>query len=251
MTDAPPASLYQPQMLRLLQMKEERLKACEVCKGRGWKSDTEMCDCLAGVMFEYRLSCSNIPAKYRNVSFDNFVRKEHVSYKEAVRYSQNLRGARAEGIGAHIHSSKSGTGKTLLVSCILLSALREGYWVWWTSMAQLLEDIRRGYDDPAKRDIVEWAMFKTDFILLDELTKTHDKNGWVEDRTNDLIQRRVNDNRPILSTDNDPISKLTLKYKDHVISRFVGQQLEISVDVGLDYRVHHQKKQLKERLYGG
>lgn len=248
---SPPPALYQIHMPRLFTLKEKMLKECKFCSGNGWQSDDVMCMCLTEVMFQYRLSCSNIPAKYRNASFDQFAKKQHSAFKEIVGYTNNLKNARDNGIGLHVHSAKSGTGKTLLMACVLHEAMKKGYWVWFTSMAQLMEDIRRGYDDERQRESVEWAMFGTDFLLLDELTKTHDKNGWVEDRANDLIQRRVNDNRPILTTDQHPIAKLTEKYRDHIISRFVGQQMELSVELGSDFRAEHQKKQLKELLYGG
>jgi len=248
---SPPATLYQANMPRLFELKERLLKSCVLCSGNGWLDNDTMCSCLSQVMFQYRLLCSNIPAKYLDASFDHFAKKQHVTFKEVVGYAGNLKNARENGIGLHVHSTKPGTGKTFLMSCVLLEAIKNGYWVWFTSMAQLMEDIRRGYNDERQRENVEWAMFGTDFLLLDELTKVHDKNGWVEDRINDLIQRRVNDNRPILTTDNHPISKLTERYKDHLISRFMGQQIELSIELGSDFRAEHQKKQLKEMLHGG
>ena len=247
----PPDSLTAETLPALLDLKDKLVRECKLGCHVGWVRRDVMCECMKKAWFEYRLICSNIPAKYRSVSFDNFVNKKHVAFKEVVGYSKNLVSARANGIGLHIHSSKPGTGKTLLTACVLLEACRQGYWVWFTSMSQLMEDIRHGYDNESKREIVEWAMFETDFLMLDEITKTHDTNGWVEDRINDLIQRRINDNRPTLTTDNHSIAKLTGKYRDHIISRFSGQQHEVTVESGLDYRVQHQKEHLRDVLYGG
>jgi len=252
LSNQPPDSLTCEWMPELIEFKNKIISECKVpgCFSGSLPGDV-LCECMREVHFRYRILSSNIPPKYRDASFDNFVNKKHVAYKEVVGYSKNLVNARTNGIGLHTHSSKSGTGKTLLNACVLIEACRQGYWVWFTSMSQLMEDIRNGYDDSSKREIIEWAMFKTDFLMLDEITKTHDASGWVEDRTNDLIQRRVNDNRPILATDNHPIAKLTGKYRDHLISRFAGQQHEVSVESGLDYRVHHQKENIRGLLYGG
>ena len=117
-------------------------------------------------------------------------------------------------------------------------------------MGQLLDDVSHGYSDDRRREVIEWAMFQTDFLFLDELTKFNSGSDWAESQVNNLIQRRVNDNRPILSTDNNPISKLAEKYKDHLVSRFAGQQIEVSVDIGMDFRVESQKKKLMDKLMG-
>ena len=248
-----PRALTDNFLTRILEEKKEIVGKCLLCKGTGWKDPNtlkELCVCGKEMDYRYKLAASNIPAKYAKSSFSDFVQQKHAGFKQVLNYSQNLESARREGVGLHVYSPRPGTGKTLLISAVLHEAMRRGYFVWWTSMGQLLDDVSHGYSDDRRREVIEWAMFQTDFLFLDELTKFNSGSDWAESQVNNLIQRRVNDNRPILSTDNNPISKLAEKYKDHLVSRFAGQQIEVSVDIGMDFRVESQKKKLMDKLMG-
>jgi DNA replication protein DnaC len=193
------------------------------------------------------MQCSNLPVKYRDVTFDKFVNQDHPSYRKVTYYAQNIRTARLKGTGMHLYSTGAGTGKTLLASCVLQEAAKAGNWVWFISMTRLLEEIKAGYDSADKKAIIEWAMYRADFLFLDEIEKFHPSSEWVKDRINDLIQERVNRQLPILSSGNDSLEALSRIYQGHLISRFIGTQIEILIDSSVDYR----KDVLKEQLYAG
>lgn len=245
--NSPPLSLVHPILNQLLEFKERKLKACKFCNKTGWIPPGDRCVCMKEVDFQYRLRCSNMPPKYKEVKFENFVNQDHPGYKKVLYYSKNIITARYKGTGIHLFGAGSGTGKTLLASCILLNAMRQGSFTWFTSMSHLLEDIKSGFDNQDKKKIIEWAMFKSDFLFLDEIEKFNPGSEWVKDRCNDLIQERVNNLLPIITTGNEPLEALNRIYQNHLISRFIGTQIEVSIDSTVDYR----KNVLKENLFDG
>jgi DNA replication protein DnaC len=225
------------------QLKREVVDGCDKCN-LGWLNPNEKCECLKKVHYEYRLLCSNIPNTYRFVSFDQFVKRTDKGFLEVEAYSHKLLKMKENGLGLHLFNTNIGVGKTMLAVCVLLEAIRQDEWVWFTSMSRLLEDIRKGFDDKSWRQIIEWAMFDTDFLMIDELEKFNNtESGWLTDRLNDLIQTRVNYKRPIITTGNVPMSGITDKYQAHLISRLESRQIELMVGGTTDYRMETQKKE--------
>lgn len=243
MSIPPPESLSGIHMPYIERLKREVVDGCDKCH-LGWLKPGEKCDCLKKVHYEYRLLCSNIPDTYRLVSFDQFVKKDDMGFVQVEKYAQKLMALRDKGLGLHLYNVNVGVGKTMLGVCVLLEAIRNDQWVWFTSMSRLLEDIRKGYDDKEWRKVIEWALFNTDFLMIDELEKFNNtESGWLTDRLNDLIQTRVNYKRPIITTGNVSISGITDKYQAHLISRLESRQIELMVGGTTDYRMETQKKE--------
>ena len=248
---APPDRVIQIKQAEFERYKDGTVKKCVKCNGMGWLDPNamKMCECMADALCHLRLMCSNIPPTYQKVTFDQFVRQSDPGFNKVKLYSQKLAAMQENGYGLHIYNPNPGAGKTMLATCVLLEAIKAGHWVWFTSMAELLEDIRRGYDDRDIRQEIEWAMYHSSFLLLDELSKFHaPPSGWVEDRLNDLIQRRVNAKLPIISTDNVDLEQLADKYQSHIVSRFMGRQLPVLVDPKVDFRTSVLKLEAMETL---
>jgi DNA replication protein DnaC len=231
-------------------LKRQSVDVCETCNRFGWLAPDVMCDCLKMVHYEYRLLCSNIPDTYQTVSFDQFKKQDDPGLEKVQMYSRKLMKVRTKGLGIHLYNERIGVGKTMLGVCVLLEAIRNDKWVWFTTMTRLLEDVRKGYDDKGKRQIIEWAMFNTDFLMIDELEKFNNtESGWLTDRLNDLIQTRVNYKRPFITTGNVSLEDISDKYQGHLISRLKSRQIEVKVGgASEDYRVETQEKEKKDLL---
>jgi DNA replication protein DnaC len=239
--------LSETQWLQVEKYKIKKLANCDKCNHGGYLEGDKMCICLRKVMRRYRLLCSNIPKQYQDVSFDLFKARNDIGFKQVVSYSTKLENARKKGIGLHIYSKKPGTGKTMLASCVLLEAIKKGYFVWFTSLEELIEDVKLGFNDERQRKKMEWVMFRCDFLMLDEISKIQGTQ-WKDSKINDLIQRRVNERLPIISTDNLGIDQLQNKFPEHLISRFSGTQIEIQLSHNVEYRRDVQKKNLLKEL---
>lgn len=220
---------------------------CTVCNHSGYLEGGKDCICTKKSKRKYRLMCSNIPKHYYGVSFDDFRAKNDVGFKKVLSYVENLDNARKKGIGLHLYSKTPGTGKTLLGICVLLAAIKKGHSVWFTSLEQLSEDIKAGFTDHKKAALMNWVMFSTKFLMLDEISKVQN-TAWKDSRVNDLIQRRVNDGLSIISTDNLGIDQLSTKFPEHLVSRFAGTQIEISLSSKLDFRKEVKRKNLEKLL---
>jgi DNA replication protein DnaC len=232
-------------------LKQDTVDKCEKCGKIGWIAEGQMCECLKKVQYNYRLLCSNIPDTYRSVSFDQFVKKTDKGFIEVKNYCKKIMEMRSNGLGLHLYNENVGVGKTLLGVCVLLEAIKNDQWVWFTSMSRLLEDIRKGFDDKDWRKTIEWALFNTDFLMIDELEKFNNtESGWLTDRLNDLIQTRINYMRPLITTGNVSLGKISDKYQKHLISRFHSRQIELLVGGTTDFRMEIQKQE-KEKLLKG
>lgn len=245
--DEQPNFLSQRQETEFLEWKESILSKCEECNKSGYLEGGKLCKCLQKVTYRYKLLCSNIPLEYQKVMLKDFQVQTDPGFIQIKQYITKLDNARKKGIGLHVYTKRPGSGKTLLASCILHEAMKAGYEVWFTTLKQLIEDIKTGFHNERKRVIMEWAMFNSDFILIDEVDKLQN-NEWRDDVVNDFVQRRVNAKRPIITTGNSSIEQLESKHPDHIISRFSGVQYEITLSHKIEYRRDVQKKNLLKEL---
>lgn len=245
--DDQPQLLTNKQELALEEKKNKILAACKKCNKSGYLPGDKMCECLTSIMIEYRLLCSNIPVGYQHVTWDMFQAKTDPGFIQIKQYVAKLKNARDKGIGLHIYTKKPGSGKTLLATCVLHEAMKQGYFVYFTTLEQLSKDIKLGFKDKAKRARIDWAMFKTDFIFVDEMAKFQ-STDWKDAEINDFFQRRVNEKLPVLTTENLSIEELTAKYPEHLISRFAATQYEITFNHAIEYRRDVQKKNLLKEL---
>ena len=254
----PPASLTAPSHNRILELKRTLVDHCDQCSNgyigginKNGTVNGAMCSCLSEVMYERNLAISNIPPKYKSAEWVNFINPTDPGFVFVNAFAGEITRARQNGTGLHIFSEKMGAGKTLLGSCVLKAALRAGHTVWFTSVTELLDDIR-SWENPQARERAEWAMFGVDFLMLDEIEKFHNnEKGWVDDRLNDLVQRRVNNIMPIISTGNVSLEQLSSKYKSHLVSRFRGTMLETYITAKVEYRIDVQRKALMSNLFNG
>lgn len=242
-----PDFLTSKQTEELYALRDKWLEECKICNHSGYLPGDITCKCMKRVERKNRLLSSNIPRHYTNVHFEDFRLKSDIGFKQVLAYSDKLGNARSKGIGIHLYSKAPGTGKTLLAICILLQAIKKGYTVWFTSLEQLVEDVKLGFNNEKQRRKMEYVMFKCNFLVLDEISKIQ-STVWRDSKINDLIQRRVNECLPIISTDNLSIDQLQNKFPEHLISRFAGTQIEVALSSKIDYRKDVKKKNLLKDL---
>jgi DNA replication protein DnaC len=191
---------------------------CPKCGGTGWiiveraaVSGAEACDCRfqgRAARIEER---SQIPALYRNSSFDNFVlppdnpvaRTQLSAVMVAVRnYARDFPDDARPGL---LLVGEPGTGKTHLAVAALRRIIEKGFEGLFCDYQNLLDRIRSGYDaasNSSDREAYRVAL-DAEVLLLDDLG-AHRVTDWVEDTITSIITYRCNNRKPLIATTNLP-----------------------------------------------
>jgi len=109
----------------MLEELKSKMKKCKQCGGVGYlivDGKAAQCSCLINVLTEFHLSQSNIPVKFMNLDFSDYVYKNSDTYKKIQRYIQ-LAGS-VKGKGMLLSSAKNtelSSGYVTRVSSPLLS----------------------------------------------------------------------------------------------------------------------------------
>lgn len=132
----------------------------------------------------------------------------------------------------------TGTGKTHLAAGILRALVESGTDVVFQRCAQFFSNIRETYRSNVSENTVLKPLVTTSFLILDDLG-----SGSLSDHERrlalDLIDRRLNENRPVIVTTNWSLTKISETMDDRVASRLstfkslelLGKDLRPSRDI--------------------
>jgi len=179
-----------------------------VCDGSGFVledsagEDVAMpCRCREQRVARARTSrlASQIPKKYRGVSFDRHpVTNMEPTFVRAVRRF-------CSGLDSHLDSGDSfgffgdrGTGKTTLAMLITIEAMRRGRTVAVYTGPDLLTAIRRTYDDNSYTALME-SLVAVDLLHIEDLSVAR-PTEWVLEQLYTVINSRYQDERSIIFT---------------------------------------------------
>lgn len=115
---------------------------------------------------------------------------------------------------------KTGLGKTFMSSCIAKEVLGQGHSVVFGSIISFLrklEDEHFGREDGSTMDL----LVDCDLLILDDLGSEF-KTAFTESALYDIINSRINMNKPIIISTNLAMSELNERYNDRIISRLMG-----------------------------
>lgn len=214
----------------LQKMKDKIVTKCPKCKGQDLT-----CECYQLYRLEIRKSKANIPIKYRRFTF------EDVSYpvnKKAIdqikEYTKNLDEKYSNGQGLYIYGVP-GLGKSLMMSLILIEALRKGYSAYYTDLASCINLLAEGwYDEEAKQEFID-KVANTDFLGIDDVGKEYKKGDLIPASFDNLFRGRSNNLRPTLITSNGELSRIGESYGPRLLSLFYEHLTPVAC-IGQDYR---------------
>jgi len=195
----------------------------------------------ARMVAEMRLRESNIPPKYLNKDFSNFLardrkRKDLLAVAQGYVESFNLEN-KSKYFGLFF-AAPTGAGKTHLATAILKAVILKGYSGIYGNVPRLLEILRElmfdraHYDDRGFLARCEAA----DLLVLDDIG-AETVTGWVQDRLYLLINRRYEDVGRTIVTTNCGDAELREKIGERVESRLIEMCNNRWVFPDEDYRM--------------
>ena len=186
---------------------------CGKCGGTGWiiieranVSGAEPCDCRSQGRAERLEDRSQIPALYRNTSFENFRVDDSPELKavllEVRTYADKFPLCPEPGL---LLIGEPGTGKTHLAVAALRRIIQKGFEGLFTDYQTLLDRIRSGYDATSNSSDKEayHSALDAEVLLLDDLG-AHRVTDWVQDTVTSIVTQRCNNRKPLIATSNLP-----------------------------------------------
>jgi DNA replication protein DnaC len=172
-----------------------------------------------------------------------------VVFEQTVKpYIRNMNKALRRGYGL-VFLGDNGVGKTYFISYILMSAIRKGKSVYFTTMPDLDFNIKRGFKDGIFEERLQW-MLTSDFLAIDELGKERAKkdNQYMDAQVERIMKRRLDDNYPMLLATNMDDDSLDVAYGPTVASMLSGKFQMVTMEPG-DFRASLREKMVKDMGY--
>lgn len=196
------------------------------------------------------LAFGNVPFEYwmlslKGLTCSKTVKDKIQSYCNKIDKAFNL------GLGLCLYG-QYGRGKTFLSTYILKKASLAGYSIYFSTLAEMLNNIRRSFDlSPEQKDIYEYELDKnyieTQFLVIDNVGSEYrrDNSTFVPIIFDEMIRKRkFNNNVTIITTNKEP-SKLREVYGEAVYS-ILESSLKLLKIRGKDNRLGRSEKLWKE-----
>jgi len=209
------------------------LEECENCKRIEQQAKA---DNLA-IEAQRLLKESNIPKKYKDISFDN-LKAFSPSHLNAINrcksYCSIAKKAMNKGYGIYMYG-REGSGKTTIMSCMIKELTSQGYSCYINNMVEIKTLL---YDKGLTIDFLSTV----DFLFLDDIgTERYivgdGQDTWTNEKIYEFINKRNNDNRPTIFSSNLDYLKLVdrglLTKTTDRIAEMSSRVLEIKMDKSL------------------
>lgn len=173
------------------------------------------------------------------------VRHNRAAFRQVVvQYRKNMRKAYKNGYGL-LFLGDNGTGKTMFISYLLGRAVVKGFSVYYTTLAQLDIDTKRGFDDKQQQARLA-ELTNSDFLAIDELGKEHFKQGsYLRTVLEALLKSRYDDGYPTFMASNVDYDDLCELYGTTIQSMWEGRYHMVRLEGG-DFRKKAAQKMRKD-----
>jgi len=201
--------------------------------------------------WEIKMLESGIPEKYRASCWDNYEgKKDSISYNKLSTYCDRLGSARRKGVGILLQGEED-SGKTYVGVCILKEALKKNFTVYYTTLNQIIEDIKKTYEDNSYKAVVDERYMWTDFLFIDSLNMIYKakESDYVDSTLAILVNHRDLHNRPIILAVDGQIENVVddNKYSQQLYKTLKTKLLEVTL-VKSGYSQGVQKRMMMDLM---
>lgn len=193
--------------------------------------------------------------KYKDVTFANTEKPTPEftnTYNRCKRYCEVAREVLDRGIGIYLFGSK-GVGKSHLTACMANELMDNYYSVLYTNFSEISKYIRSTFNKTTETeyDFLE-RLSSIDFLFIDdfgtELVTKNDQDLWLQEKVFEVINKRYNNNKPIIFTSNYSLRQLYEErgIADKTIDR-INEMCEIMKLEGNSFR--RKVKEEREKLF--
>jgi len=175
-----------------------------------------------------------IPKTFWNVTSGD-IKYNRAAFDECVlKYTSHMKVAMTRGYSL-LFTGDNGAGKTIFMSFVLTQALRRGRTAYYTTLAQLDADIKRGFRDQDADQRLTFLL-DSDFVAIDEVGKEHYRaDSWLMTQLELLLKRRYDDGDPVLMATNLSYDAVVKMYGSSVESMLEGKYTVVPLEAG-DFR---------------
>lgn len=208
---------------------------CPLCNGAGGTLDNDTntwkpCKCYYKAMKKRRLRFANIPAKYKDDTFDTY-RTDIYKASAAMEKLKALCRSYVEGFedinkGLYIYGVVKGSGKTKMACTIGNELMKRGHEVKFATMGTILDKIRSTYNKESvfTEDQLMDDLKTVEVLIIDDLGMEN-ATKWANDKVYEIINYRYNEGKKTIYTSN--VSLNDMEYDDRIISRVKGDTMQI------------------------
>lgn len=198
---------------------------------------------------------SLLGAKYNDVRFSNTViidDEYQKIFNRCKRYCEVADEVLKRGIGIYLYGTK-GIGKTHLTACMANELLEEFHTVLYTNFSEISRKIRATFNsrNETEAEFME-KLANIDFLFIDdfgtETVQRNDTDVWLQEKVFEVINRRYNNNKPIIFTSNYSLRELIQDrgVADKTVDR-INEMCETMHLEGKSYRLIAKEK--REKLF--
>lgn len=195
------------------------------------------------MLTQARIEAARIPERFRLKTFETFKINRDKNRSKVLQMARdyvdafNFNDHPPEGL---ILKGEVGSGKTHIALAILQAIVRKGYSGLFYNMPDLLMAIRETYEQHSsttEHELLD-TLAAPDLLLLDDLGAEKPAE-WVTDRLYLIVNRRYEQNKPLLITTNNDMTELARKLNDRIVSRLCEITIYCDNFPNKDYRKEH------------
>ena len=226
-------------------MKTRMMKDCKACDDKGGPK----CRCVQTVGEYWDMDEAGIEREYWDLTWLHW-KGDALAKKKAIEFCDNIENAYENGLGMVLHGG-NGTGKSMLSTMILKSALRKGKSIRFITMAETVMKMKGKISNPADEVFYEDKVKGADFLCLDNLGSEYRPQnfGPYTLAEFDILARfRRRNLLPTIITTNLSVEEFVKQYGTSISSLFQASSLFIKVE-GRDFR-KEQGSKYAEKILG-
>lgn len=212
---------------------------CPTCSKMGkyhWQGIEVVCDCARQLALAQRYTLAGIPDNYQKLDWSDYAFAMPAGVED---YRAHLEPFAARGLGLLLIGPK-GVGKTMLATLMLKEFIKRGMKGFSILFSEVTDQITAGWGSGDKaraaQESFDDRFTHTDVLLLDDLGKEWSSaNTMAKVHFDNILRRRVQNNRVTLLTSNLGVDGLVSNYGEGVLSLLKEKSMAVPI-VGQDFR---------------